>query len=431
MTDVASKADRRRGRPPGPDHPPGPPGLRQPEPAHRRRPRPGDAGELPVPREDQPLRPRAHPRARRPRPRRHRVRLLRGLRHRRRRADRRRTPAPSCSRRRASAPTLAVRFSTVAGGRDSSEVARDPRGFAVKFYTEDGNWDLVGNNLGVFFIRDAIKFPDFIHSQKPDPVTFERQVAEPRLRLHQPDARGDAHGHAGVQPARHPGELPARSRASASTPTSGSTPQGETKLVKYHWLPKQGVKSCTAGRRRGDPGARTSATHTKDLYDAIDARRLPRVGAARADHGRRRAPRARLRPARRHQGVAGGRASRCARSARMVLEPRRRRTSSPRTSRSRSAPACSSTASTSPTTRCWSAARSPTPTPSATASARTTCSCRSTRRRTPGRHQPARRPDGLRRRPRRGPEPARQLRAVDPRRPARGASTRPTTSRAR
>ena len=56
---------------------------------------------------------------------------------------------------------LAVRFSTVAGGRDSSEVARDPRGFAVKFYTEDGNWDLVGNNLGVFFIRDAIKFPDF------------------------------------------------------------------------------------------------------------------------------------------------------------------------------------------------------------------------------------------------------------------------------
>ena len=70
---------------------------------------------------------------------------------------------------------VAVRFSTVAGGRDSSEAARDPRGFAVKFYTEDGNWDLVGNNLGVFFIRDAIKFPDFIHSQKPDPVTFRQE----------------------------------------------------------------------------------------------------------------------------------------------------------------------------------------------------------------------------------------------------------------
>src|SRR5918997_1781564 len=73
---------------------------------------------------------------------------------------------------------VALRFSTVIGGRDSSEAARDPRGFAIKFYTEDGNWDLVGNNLGVFFIRDAIKFPDFIHSLKPDPVTFEASVAE-------------------------------------------------------------------------------------------------------------------------------------------------------------------------------------------------------------------------------------------------------------
>ncbi|HWU07735.1 MAG TPA: catalase, partial [Streptomyces sp.] len=70
---------------------------------------------------------------------------------------------------------LAVRFSTVIGGRDSSEAARDPRGFAVKFYTEDGNWDLVGNNLGVFFIRDAIKFPDVIHSLKPDPITFRQE----------------------------------------------------------------------------------------------------------------------------------------------------------------------------------------------------------------------------------------------------------------
>src|SRR5690606_6259279 len=72
---------------------------------------------------------------------------------------------------------LSIRFSTVAGGRDSSEVARDPRGFAVKFRTEDGNWDLVGNNLPVFFIRDAIKFPDFIHSQKPDPVSNQANVA--------------------------------------------------------------------------------------------------------------------------------------------------------------------------------------------------------------------------------------------------------------
>src|SRR3989337_2559911 len=62
-----------------------------------------------------------------------------------------------------------VRFSTVVGARGSADTARDPRGFAVKFYTEDGNYDLVGNNLPVFFIRDAIKFPDMVHSFKPSP----------------------------------------------------------------------------------------------------------------------------------------------------------------------------------------------------------------------------------------------------------------------
>ncbi len=63
-----------------------------------------------------------------------------------------------------------VRFSTVIGGKESPETARDPRGFAIKFKTIDGNWDLVGNNLKIFFIRDAIKFPDMIHAFKPDPV---------------------------------------------------------------------------------------------------------------------------------------------------------------------------------------------------------------------------------------------------------------------
>src|SRR5690606_39727677 len=66
---------------------------------------------------------------------------------------------------------LFVRFSTVIHGGHSPETLRDPRGFAVKMYTDDGNWDLVGNNLKIFFIRDALKFPDFIHSFKPDPVT--------------------------------------------------------------------------------------------------------------------------------------------------------------------------------------------------------------------------------------------------------------------
>ncbi|XP_059874667.1 catalase isoform X2 [Delphinus delphis] len=66
---------------------------------------------------------------------------------------------------------IAVRFSTVAGESGSADTVRDPRGFAVKFYTEDGNWDLVGNNTPIFFIRDAILFPSFIHSQKRNPQT--------------------------------------------------------------------------------------------------------------------------------------------------------------------------------------------------------------------------------------------------------------------
>ncbi len=64
-----------------------------------------------------------------------------------------------------------LRFSTVGGEKGSADAERDPRGFAVRFYTEEGNWDIVGNNTPVFFIRDGIKFPDFIHTQKRDPKT--------------------------------------------------------------------------------------------------------------------------------------------------------------------------------------------------------------------------------------------------------------------
>ena len=67
-------------------------------------------------------------------------------------------------------PVIA-RFSTVGGERGSADSERDPRGFSVKFYTEQGNWDMVGNNTPVFFVRDPIKFPDFIHTQKRNPQT--------------------------------------------------------------------------------------------------------------------------------------------------------------------------------------------------------------------------------------------------------------------
>src|SRR6187431_1833265 len=70
-----------------------------------------------------------------------------------------------------------VRFSTVAGSRGSTDLARDVRGFAVKFYTEEGNYDLVGNNIPVFFIQDAIKFPDLVHAVKPEPHNEIPQAA--------------------------------------------------------------------------------------------------------------------------------------------------------------------------------------------------------------------------------------------------------------
>jgi catalase len=62
-----------------------------------------------------------------------------------------------------------LRFSTVLGSRGSADTVRDVRGFACKFYTEEGNWDIVGNNIPVFFIQDAMKFPDVIHAAKPEP----------------------------------------------------------------------------------------------------------------------------------------------------------------------------------------------------------------------------------------------------------------------
>jgi len=168
---------------------------------------------------------------------------------------------------------LAIRFSTVAGGRDSSEAARDPRGFAIKMYTEDGNWDLVGNNLGVFFIRDAIKFPDFIHSQKPDPVTFERQVAN-RVFDFASQTPESLHMFTLVF---SPRGIPASYRTMQGFGVNTYrwvNAEGNTVLIKYHWLPKQGVRSWTQADATVMQGQELGV-HTKDLYDAIDRGEFP------------------------------------------------------------------------------------------------------------------------------------------------------------
>ncbi|MFF1465530.1 catalase [Streptomyces sp. NPDC058330] len=161
---------------------------------------------------------------------------------------------------------VAVRFSTVIGGRDSSEAARDPRGFAVKFYTEEGNWDLVGNNLGVFFIRDAIKFPDVIHALKPDPVSHEQKPA----RIFDFMSQTPESMHMLVN-LFSPRGIPADYRHMQGFGVNTYkwvNAEGDTVLVKYHWLPKQGVSSMTeedaANVQAGELGHAT-----KDLYEAI------------------------------------------------------------------------------------------------------------------------------------------------------------------
>ncbi|MBF4993152.1 catalase [Arthrobacter gandavensis] len=167
---------------------------------------------------------------------------------------------------------VAIRFSTVIGGRDSSEAARDPRGFAVKFYTEDGNWDMVGNNLGVFFIRDAIKFPDVIHSLKPDPVTFRQEPA----RIFDFMSQTPESMHMLVN-LFSPRGIPADYRHMQGFGVNTYrwvNAGGESKLVKYHWQPRQGVKSLTeedaANIQAGDLGHAS-----KDLYEAIERGDFP------------------------------------------------------------------------------------------------------------------------------------------------------------
>ncbi len=167
---------------------------------------------------------------------------------------------------------LAIRFSTVIGGRDSSEVARDPRGFAVKFYTEDGNWDLVGNNLPVFFIRDAIKFPDVIHSLKPDPVTFRQEANRIFDFMSQtPEAMHMLTFLFG------PRGIPASYRHMEGYGVNTYkmvNAQGETVIVKYHFHPRVGVASFTQDEANKVQGHDLGSA-SKDLFEAIEAGDYP------------------------------------------------------------------------------------------------------------------------------------------------------------
>jgi len=162
---------------------------------------------------------------------------------------------------------VAIRFSTVIGGRDSSEAARDPRGFAVKFYTEDGNWDMVGNNLGVFFIRDAIKFPDVIHSLKPDPITFRQEPNRIFDFMSQTPESMHMLTHL-FSPRGIPASYRHMEGFGVNTYKMVNA-QGDTVLVKYHFHPRCGVASLTAAEAEKVQG-KDLGSASKDLYQAIE-----------------------------------------------------------------------------------------------------------------------------------------------------------------
>jgi catalase len=165
-----------------------------------------------------------------------------------------------------------LRFSTVIGAKDSPETARDPRGFAIKFKTVDGNWDLVGNNLKVFFIRDAVKFPDMIHAFKPDPVTNRQEpwrfydfVSMSPEALHM------------VTWVKSPWGIPANYREMEGSGVNTYklvNSEGITHLVKFHFQPKQGVRNLTSVQA-AEIQAKDVGHATRDLYEAIERGDFP------------------------------------------------------------------------------------------------------------------------------------------------------------
>ncbi|OXM84293.1 catalase [Paenibacillus rigui] len=166
-----------------------------------------------------------------------------------------------------------VRFSTVIHGTGSPETARDPRGFAVKFYTEEGNYDIVGNHLPVFFIRDAIKFPDMVHSLKPAPDTNVQEPARywdfmtlsPES-THMLTWLFSDHG------------TPANYRQMDGFSVHAFkwvNADGRVTYVKYHWKSQQGVANFSASDVQATQG-RDFNHATRDLSENIKAGQFPK-----------------------------------------------------------------------------------------------------------------------------------------------------------
>ena len=166
-----------------------------------------------------------------------------------------------------------VRFSSVIHGGHSPETLRDPRGFATKFYTEDGNWDLVGNNLKIFFIRDPLKFPDLVHAFKPDPVT-NRQDPQRIFDFISLTPEATHMITWLFSPWGIPGNYREMQGSGVNT-YKWYNEAGEGVLIKYHWVPQQGVRNLTQNEAE-QIQAKNFNHGTQDLYDAIDRGDFPR-----------------------------------------------------------------------------------------------------------------------------------------------------------
>ena len=169
-----------------------------------------------------------------------------------------------------------VRFSTVAGERGSADLARDVRGFAVKFYSDEGNWDIVGNNIPVFFIQDAMKFPDLIHAVKPEPHNGMPQAAS---------AHDTFWDFVSLMP--ETAHMLMWVMSDRAIPRSLRTMQGfgvhtfrlvnaegESRFCKFHWEPVAGTHSVVWDEAVKINGA-DSDFHRRDLWESIEAGNYP------------------------------------------------------------------------------------------------------------------------------------------------------------
>ncbi|MFA9396733.1 MAG: catalase [Clostridiaceae bacterium] len=159
-----------------------------------------------------------------------------------------------------------VRFSTVIGSKGSADTARDPRGFAVKFYTEDGNYDLVGNNIPVFFIRDAMKFPDLIHAFKPSP---DKNIqSSERIWDFLSNTPESTHMVTWLFSDRGTIKSFRTMEGFGVNTYVWVNEKGKRIFVKYHWKPVLGVKSLTRQEAEILAGVDPDIA-TRDLYDTL------------------------------------------------------------------------------------------------------------------------------------------------------------------